>query len=256
MHEEAFLTRKHEMDMNHHLRVQCICNYMEEAAGVHADTLGVGISRLLQDNLTWALAKMRLVLHRLPGSGESVRVTTWPVSVERLQFRRDFIIYDSMGNVLVSAVTQWVVMGIESRRLERFPLYIADLQPKNPPLALEDGDIRIPDLERLEGHCPAGAAHPAGRLSFPVRLADIDQNRHVNNGRYIDFSLEAADCAGASGNLRQIDLIFRAEGLRGDVIAVKTAPETNLQGSFIHSLFRESDGRELARTRTLFAHGP
>jgi acyl-ACP thioesterase len=241
-HTELFLTRQHELDMEHRLRVQCICNYMEEAAGAHADALGVGISRLLQDNLTWALAKMRLILHRRPGPGENVTVLTWPVGLERAQFRRDFILHDSRDNTLASAVTQWVVMGTKSRRLERFPFYIAALQPENPPLAQEHGDIRIPAPD---------ASHPVG-LSFPVRLADIDQNRHVNNGRYIDFSLEAADCAGASGELCQLDVVFRAEGLRGDVIAARTVLEEGCPDSFIHSLFRESDGRELARARTVF----
>jgi len=247
-HKEIFLTRQHELDMDHRLRVQCICNYMEEAAGTHADALGVGISRLLEDNLTWALAKMRLILHRRPGPGERVTVTTWPVSVERVQFRRDFILYDGKGNAFATALTQWVIMGTKSRRLERVPFYIADLQPKDPPLAQIDGDIRIP----AEDKASLTKEHPKLGLSFPVRLADIDQNRHVNNGRYIDFSLEAADCAGASGELRQIDLIFRAEALRGDVIAVRTAPETNTPDSFIHGLFRESDGHELAWARTVF----
>ena len=239
------------MDMDHLLRVQCICNYMEEAAGAHADALGVGIPRLLEDNLTWVLAKMRLVLHgpghgrpghERPGPGERVTVTTWPVNVERLQFRRDFILHDSKDTAFAAALTLWVVMGAQSRRLERFPSYVAALQPKDPPLAVAEGDIRIPTVS---DSCPV-------ELSFPVRLADIDQNQHVNNGRYIDFSLEAADCAGASGSLRQIDLIFRAEALRGDVIAVKTALETDAQNSFIHGFFRESDGRELARSRTVF----
>jgi acyl-ACP thioesterase len=241
-YKETFLTRRHELDMDHLLRVQCICNYMEEAAGAHADALGVGISRLLQDHLTWALAKMRLNLHRRPGPGENISVVTWPVGLDRAQFRRDFILYDSRDTILADAVTQWVVMGTQSRRLERFPFYIAELQPKDPPLAQESGDIRIP---ATGDSCPV-------RLSFPVRLADIDQNRHVNNGRYIDFSLEAADCAGASGELCRIDIIFRAEALRGDVIAVRTAPEEESSGSFIHGLFRESDGRELARARTVF----
>ena len=245
-HKEVFLTRRYELDTDHLLRVQCICNYMEEAAGAHADALGVGISRLLEDNLTWALAKMRLILHRRPGPGENITVVTWPVSVERVQFRRDFILYDSRDTIFATAVTQWVVMGTQSRRLERFPFYIAELQPEDPPLAQENGDIRIPVADDSG---PTG--YPVG-LSFPVRLADIDQNRHVNNGRYIDFSLEAADRAGASGDLCQIDIIFRAEGLRGDVIAVKTAPEADCPGSFIHGLFRESDERELARARTVF----
>ena len=242
-HRETFLTRRHELDINHLLRVQSICNYMEEAAGNHANALGVGLPRLLEDGLAWVLAKMRVIMHRRPGPEENVSVSTWPVGLERVQFRRDFILYDSREEILATAVTQWVVMGVQSRRLERFPLYIAELQPKDPPLAQESGDIRIPAV--------GGEGITGPR--FPVRLADIDQNRHVNNGRYIDFCLEAADAAGASGSLRQIDLIFRAEGLRGDVIGTKTAREEGLPGGYVHSLFRERDGLELARARTLFS---
>ena len=243
-HEEEFFTRQYELDTHHLLRVQCLCNYMEEAAGNHAERLGAGLPRLLEDNLAWVLAKMRLVIHRRPGPGETIRVSTWPVCMERVQFRRDFIVHDAAGRALAAAVTQWVVMGTLSRRLERFPMYIAAMQPENPPLALESGDIRVPV-------CPQEA--DAGPV-FPVRMADIDQNRHVNNGRYIDFALEAADCAGARGELGQLDVIFRAEGVRGDAIAVKTAREAGDGQCFIHSLVRAGDEHELARVRTIF-HG-
>lgn len=245
VYEEAFTTRFHEMGMDHLLRVQCICNYMEEAAGKHAEALGVGIERLERDKLAWVLAKMRLELNDRPGPEQGVRIATWPVKVERLQFRRDFIMYGENGDVLAAAVTQWVVMGLESRKLERFPLYVREMEPESPQLALEDGDIRIP---AVSGDAPEGPV-------FPVRLADIDQNRHVNNGRYVDFALESAEVMGAEAGameLRRLDLLFRAEGLRGDIIASRAMPEPGVPGSFIHSLYRSGSGQELARARTVF----
>lgn len=249
-YRQEVITRYHEMDVDHLLRVQSICNYMEEAAGRHAEALGAGIDLLAEHDLAWVLAKMRLDIRSRPGPGERVVVETWPVRIERVQFRRDFILYDDMGVILATAVTQWVVMGTASRKLERFPGYVAAMEPVNPALAQESGDIRIPAV-------PADA--PSGPV-FPVRLADIDQNRHVNNGRYVDFSLEAADVATGSeggavgpGDLRRIDLIFRAEGLRGDVIGSRSMVESNEGHSLAHSLFRLSDGQELARCRTVFA---
>jgi acyl-ACP thioesterase len=229
------------MGMDRLLRVQCICNYLEEAAGVHAELLGAGLDRLAEDTLAWVLVRMRLLLRHRPGPGERVCVETWPVGVERAQFRRDFILRDTAENILATAVTQWVIMGTQSRRLERFPLYIAALLPEAAPLAQEKGDIRIPPVDN-------GAPGP----TFPVRLADIDQNHHVNNGRFVDFLLEAAEAAGAKGELRQMDILFRAEGLRGDSIGSRTSPEPDQPGGFLHSLCRESTGQELARGRTIF----
>jgi acyl-ACP thioesterase len=240
-HREIFLTRRHEAGMDRLLRVQCLCNYMEEAAGAHAELLGVGLDRLAEDRLAWILARMRLLLYRRPGPGETVCVETWPVGMERVQFRRDFRLLDAAGNILATAVTQWVVMGTLSRRLERFPLYIADLAPENPPPARESGDIRVPPVGQ-------GATGP----HFPVRLADIDQNHHVNNGRFVDFTLEAAEAAGACGELRRLDIIFRAEGLRGDTIGSRSSREQGEPGGFLHCLYRENTGQELARSRTIF----
>lgn len=247
IHSEQYTTRWHELGVDHLLRVQCVCNYMEEAAGKHADALGVGLARLGQDDLAWVLVKMRLCLCRRPGPDEAVRVDTWPVAVERAQFRRDFILYDNAENVLATAVTQWVVMGTKSRRMERLPGYVAALEPHNPPLAQQDGDIRIP---ALPGEALAGPV-------FPVRLADIDQNQHVNNGRYVDFSLEAADVfqegqGGAASDLARLDIIFRAEALRGDVICTYTQAEPETPGALVHSMRRRSDGAELARSRTVY----
>ncbi len=238
-HVEHFLTRYHEMGRDNLIRIPALCNYLEEAAGVHATLLGVGFERMSADGLTWVLAKMRLQLNRRPGPGEQVVVETWPVAIERLQFRRDFILYDEDRNILATAVTQWVVMGIASRKVERFPVHIVELKPENPALAQESGDIRIPVVS-------GGSPGPV----FPVRLADIDQNQHVNNGRYVDFALEAAHVAGMNDTPSQIELLFRAEGLRGDVIACLSAADQGNPRSLIHSLCRQSDGQELVRART------
>lgn len=243
-YQEHFTARYHEMGPDHKMRIQCILNYMEEAAGKHAEALGAGLDRLGQSNLAWVLAKMRLILYRRPAAGETVTVETWPVKMEKLQFRRDFILYGPGAGrereVLATAVTQWVVINLETRRLERFPPYVAAMEPKDPPLAQESGDIRIPAV-------PADARQGP---SFPVRLADIDQNQHVNNGRYVDFAFEAADAAGMPQTISQIDILFRSEGLRGDVIASRSHME-EARNSCVHSLYRQGDGQELARIRTV-----
>lgn len=249
-YRQIFTTRHHEMDRGHRLRVQCMCNYMEEAAGNHAEQLGAGINFLASHGLAWVLAKMRIFINRRPGPGEDMAVETWPVRIDRAQFRRDFILCGQDGEQFATAVTQWVVMGVESRRLERFPARVSAMEPENPPLAQENGDIRLPAVP---------ASTPFGPV-FPVRLADIDQNRHVNNGRYVDFALEAADIAAraegfdpeAGLELSLLEVLFRGEGRRGDVICVKTAQEKKETPSYLHSLFREADGQELARCRTVF----
>jgi acyl-ACP thioesterase len=244
VHMEEFVVRSYDLGWDHRLRLQGLCNYLEESAGLHADALGVGLERLMAEGRTWVLVRMRLRVACLPGGGQRVRVETWPVEGERLQFRRDFLLTDEEGRILVRAVSQWALVGLASRRLERMPENISALRPENPRRALEDGDIRIPALQ-------GGQEGPV----FPVRLADIDQNRHVNNNRYLDFLLEAAEVFGRNTGLTGLDLVFRAEGLRGDVIGSRTEPEEGGQ-TLLHSLYRVSDGRELVRARSVWGTFP
>ncbi|MDR2489291.1 MAG: acyl-ACP thioesterase [Desulfovibrio sp.] len=241
-HVETFFTRRHEMGQDRLMRIQCICNCLEESAVIHADMLGVGLERMAADNLAWVLAKMRLRLYRRPGPGERITVETCPVGIERLHFRRDFVLYDQAGQILATSVTQWVVMGLSSRRVERLPAHMAALATEHSPLVDEGGDIRIPR-----------AGKGQAELFFPVRLADIDQNQHLNHVHYVDFALEGACLAGKGGLPKRIDLLFRAEALYGDVIGCLTAKEEGEAHTLIHSLFRQADGQELARARTVHA---
>ena len=52
-HREQYTARYNEMGIDKHMRLQCLCNYLEEAAGVHAMSLGVGTDRLAGDGLAW-----------------------------------------------------------------------------------------------------------------------------------------------------------------------------------------------------------
>ncbi|MDR1360032.1 MAG: acyl-ACP thioesterase [Deltaproteobacteria bacterium] len=239
-HTEEFTVRSYDLDWNRRLRLQTLCGYLEESAGLHADVLGVGLERLMAEGRTWVLLRLRLRLVLPLDCGRRVRVKTWPVEREGLHFRRDFLLEDESGRILVRAVSHWAVLGLASRRLEPVPEYIAVLKPENPPRALEDGAIRIP--------APSGATEGP---SFPVRLSDIDLNRHVNNSRYLDFILEAADAFGRKTGLAGLDLIFRAEGLPGDVIGSRTAPGEDGR-TLLHSLQRLSDGRELVRASSVW----
>jgi acyl-ACP thioesterase len=244
VHTEEFAVRSYDLGRDRRLRLQALCNYLEESAALHAEILGLGFERLLARGLAWVLVRLRLSLIGLPPGGQRVRVETWPVERDGLRFRRDFLLADEAGRILARAVSHWAMLDLATRRVERMPEIISGIRPENPRRALEDGDIRIPALRRGWDEGPI----------FPVRLADIDQNRHVNNSRYLDFILEAAEAYGRDAGLAGLDVLFRAEALRGDVIGSRTAPEKSGR-TLLHSLYRLSDGLELVRARSVW-EGP
>lgn len=240
-YSELMTVRGYETGSGNGARIQTLCNFMEEAAGKHADSLGFGLEALREKNLTWVLAKMRIRFHNLPRSGDAVSVETWPVMMAGLQFRRDFLFRVRDGGVPARAATQWVIINTVSRRPERMPDGMVRLLPESPRHALEDADIRVP---------PVGEEGVSGP-TFRIRLADIDGNRHVNNVRYVDFLLEAAAVFGAPGDIPcGLDMQFKTESLWGDTIDCVTQNDPGTPGALLHSLRR--DGQEIVRARTLW----
>ena len=52
---EAFPVRAYEADVNGTLSIAHLCNYLQEAAGNHARSLGVSVEQLQELDLTWML---------------------------------------------------------------------------------------------------------------------------------------------------------------------------------------------------------
>lgn len=242
-HTEIFKIRGYEVDENNRAPVQTCFAFMEEAAGNHATELGFGVDLLQERGFTWVLARMQIELYDLPASSEEVVVKTWPVEVERLQFRRDFILSDGKGRDFMRAVTDWVIIDLESRRLLKIPEFIAAHQMPEAERALVKEKLRID-----------GQENAPELKSFVVRKADIDRNRHVNNVRFSDWMLESAPeefCAGKT--LCGMQIIYRAEAVYGDSVIARGAAVAESDGrEFLHGLYRLSDGQELVRAKSIW----
>lgn len=248
-HVEWFTVYTFQEDEGARATVQTLAGYMQEAAGNHAAAMGLSIDRLHGAGVAWVLARMRILPVSFPGVHERMQVETWPVSVDGLHFRRDFIVRDGKGGVLARAVSHWVVVSLASHRVTRIPEFIAEVALNSAATAMEDTKRRIPEV---------GEGHEA--CVFRARLADIDRNRHVNNVRYMEWIVESVpEATRQTGELADLELAFKAESVHNDVVSARTLlmPEDDeglpegVRG-FYHSLVRANDGKELVRARSVW----
>ena len=64
-----------------------LANWLQEAAGQSASSLGFGEETLTDMGLTWILTRLVLRIRRLPTSCEAIRVHTWPSLLDRFGYR-------------------------------------------------------------------------------------------------------------------------------------------------------------------------
>jgi acyl-ACP thioesterase len=205
---------------------------MEDVASEHAAILDLSIDRLLAQGIAWVLAKMQIEIVNNKPLTDTVTVHTWPVEVSKLQFRRDFEVYTASGELYARAITQWVIVNMTSRRVEKIPDFVAALHPHNPKYSMPESKWRIE--AQLE------APHLADLFVTP---ADIDINKHVNNVRYVDWVMDSVPMA--FRNATALEILYRAEAVEGERLEARgqVAEENQFQISLIR------DRAELVRAR-------
>ncbi len=240
MYDFPFEVHSYETDPEGFLRPASLCAFLQDAAWKNAERMGAGVPRLAAEGLTWVLQWLRLEIRSRARHGDALTVSTWARRFERVLALRDFAVRSEAGATVAVATSRWVVVNLVARRVVRLPAFIRSLPVPERPPALEVE----PSAER------PGSVPPTLERRFEVRQGDLDAARHVNNTRYLDWALETVpDALAARRHPASIEIVFRRESVRGDVVRSRSHP-LDADGRIAHSLVRERDGEELTRATT------
>jgi medium-chain acyl-[acyl-carrier-protein] hydrolase len=207
---ETFVMAAAAVDGSPLLRLLAVLEEMMEAAGRHAERLGVGVPDLHAKNLTWVLARLHVQIEALPASAAAVRLATWPAGRQRIFALRDFRLQDGAGNELLRATSAWALMNLETRRPARLDPHLP-VFASHPPRALADDFPPLPPP--YEG---------APRRSYRAEAGDIDLNDHVNNTVYLGWALRSAPAGAGSWQPLALEAAFLGEARLGDEVACLT----------------------------------
>ena len=173
-YRQTFAITDNLVDRYGRMKPSAMLYCIQEVSGTHAAALGVGYEILAEKNLFWAILRTRVQVTRLPRSGETVTLETWPMPTSRVAYPRAAVAYDTQGNELFRSISVWVLM---------------DSQSRNMVLPVKSGVEVIGSVQGLELPVPTGL--PAKLLprsrSRSVCFTDLDRNGHMNNTRYMDW---------------------------------------------------------------------
>jgi acyl-ACP thioesterase len=190
-----------DVDATLRVRIYTMGDYILQAAGDDADTLGFGIRDLNSGNSSWVLSRMAVEMTRLPERHEEIAVYTWVSDYGRLVTTRNMVIHDESGVQIGAVVTQWAMIDLATRRA----LDLSELSNKGTSLV-----DREPPIDK-----PAKIAPFEATLRRPheVVYSDIDFNGHVNSMKYLEWmadSMPAGLLEGAVGMRYDINYIHEA----------------------------------------------
>ena len=192
------------------LKLSSLFNYLQDISSLHSENLGIGINDIQKEHgVAWVMVRIMVEIVRMPNWNEDIIIETWPNEPKRLEFARDFIVRDLEGNVLVRAISSWIIMDIEKREIKQTELIRVDY-----PEFLRERAIN----QRM------GKLKPKGQLELvykkQIRYSDIDINGHLNNSKYIDY---ITDCFSMERHgeytVESVQVSYISEALAGDDIS-------------------------------------
>ena len=208
IYQQEFHINDAAVDCFGRLKPSMLLFYVQEVAGIHAATLGAGFDALLAKNLFWAILRTHVQITRLPRSGETIRVETWPMPTSRVAYPRSVVAYDEDGHEVFRAISLWCLMDTESRSM---------VLPGKSGVMVE-GTLRGNELAVPGSLAIKTLENTAART---VRFSDLDRNGHMNNTRYMEWIGDLLPAAfHRSHTPTELTICYHSEAMEGEALEV------------------------------------
>ncbi len=234
IYEEIIRVPGYECDFNQKLKPAAFFRYLTEAAGVHAEKLGVGFQALHTRNLFWVHSRMKIKFYKFPKIGERITLRTWPKTIQqKLFFIRDYVVLDADRAKIAAASSAWLLIDSVSRRM--VPSLSAGIElPSNPDLVGLDEP-----LERL-----GLAQNGEKRLTRTASYSSLDLLNHVNNSRYVEWICDALPADLINQNeMDWMQINYDHETRPGEEVSVFLNPVTSDPSLWALEGINQSDGQ-------------
>lgn len=201
--EKEYYLRASDFDPFQHIKPSAVLDLFQDAAGQHAEEIGLGYEEMIKRSYLWVLTKIKFEIIEAPAKYQKVIVKTWPLPPNRLSYRREYSIETEDGKQLIIGSSEWVVIHSEKRRF----LSVPDLYP------FTDGYHEELMFEGKLGKI-ADFVQTIPSRTVNAGFSDLDINNHVNNTRYANYVLDAINPS-PSCELVAFQIDYRKEVLQG-----------------------------------------
>ena len=175
---ETHTLKAYQCDRYGFMRPIMLMNELQGLADKHANMLGAGREYCTEKGIAWVVTHYFIDIIDMPRSGDQLTYSTWPSVSGAVKSERDFEIHDEKGNLKIRAISQCVLIDIETRR----PTRISDWFPEW---------TGLPERvwERSFNKCDDFVPTKSSVIS--CRFDDVDVNQHINNAVYAVWATES-----------------------------------------------------------------
>ncbi len=198
-------------DVGKHMAItnRGILRVFEHIATHQSDEAGYGVVDIEGKGVSWLLLDWKITVHKRVYYGETLRVNTWPRSMDRFYSYRDFELYNEAGELCIIGTSKWLLFNTKTERIARITEEVKDkyvLDSKN-----------VYGIEKLEKEEVPDTFDSVYR--YKAMRRDIDLNNHVHNLFYLDIAIEALpEDVFAQGEFNDLEISYKKEIKLGEEV--------------------------------------
>ncbi len=212
-HIANYRVRAHDVSADKHMHLPALLRMLQEASLQHAILLGASIWDTRMANKTWVLIKKEMEVFSYPLLNAVLRVETYPSDFDKFFAYREWQVFDQENNLVAEARSQWAVIHLETRKMDKLPKHLFDIQLPKSNLAKTNFKIRF-------------EKEASSVTDYVINRFDLDWNNHLNNSKLIEYML-AAIPQEQFKSFRHFKILFKSEVLLGDHLQVSFYQEEN-----------------------------
>ncbi len=238
--EESINVRIYDLDLTEKLSFISICNYLQESATKHADSLNMSSWHLTELNITWILYRIQIKMNGYPGFNKKVTIDTWPAVIRDPYDFRAFRIYNEDNKEIGSALYNWLLIDLDTRKPVRIPEFLYECHDTERELPFSTKFKRLKKLDKVDN-----------KKEFNVLYNDIDINKHTNNVSYINWVLESIPFDVRNNyQISEFEIEFRAETFYNEKVISESEEIKNTNSIIFNNQLLNKDNNIIALAKT------
>ena len=205
----------HDVDYNGVARASSLLRYLQSAAQSQLTDVGLSYDRMKSNNRAFIISRIRIEFFDTVRAYQPLTAISYPCESRGYSFLRCYRL-ERDGVTIGRAASIWALIDTEKKSLVRVDQFHFPVPVKEPIPDLPIGHIRLPAEMNFVG-------------TYAVRYADVDQNRHMNNTRYLDLFSEFLPMEGK--RIAAVTLSYLNEAPLGDELRVERGTVTAEDGA-------------------------
>lgn len=199
----------YDCDRYYRLKPDIIIAWAGELAGDQLLERNIARETLWASGQVFILTRCSIKFLKTPHYNDVVTVSTCERGTKGAKFIRGYDIKDEKGELVVDALSSWVLINHETRQL---------LRPRDYAYTMNDTDRpTLANLDRIRFE-QALPQNKAGEYRF--MYCDLDANHHVNNGAYVKLVQNFAPSGFNERDFDEFDISFHHEAVENDIISI------------------------------------